>query len=332
MPNEINYLETFSLDPCYNLAFEEYILKKRLDGDYLLLWQNDNAIVIGKNQNAEAEINREFVDEHHIKVVRRMTGGGAVYHDLGNLNYSFITDVLDAEKITMERFTKPIVNALKKLSLDARSSGRNDILVDGKKVSGTAQCIIKNRILHHGTLLFDSNPELISGALNADPLKFKDKSIKSVKSRVGNIKDNLKQDMSLNEFWEIIKRELTGRGLREIKISDRELSEIKKLKETKYDTWEWNFGHSPSFDFINKKRFKGGSLEVGLHAEKDFIKEICFYGDFLAVAPLEPLCEALKETRFVRADVEKKLDQFPLWEMFGGITKDEVLETMFKAG
>mgnify|MGYP000071454574 FL=1 len=138
MSQEIHYLETGSQDPFYNLAFEETVLRSRRSGEYLLLWQNDNTIVIGQNQNAEGEINRAFVEAHQIHVVRRTTGGGAVYHDLGNLNYSFITDVGDAERLTMERFTRPIVEALQGLGLQAEASGRNDILVEGRKVSGTA--------------------------------------------------------------------------------------------------------------------------------------------------------------------------------------------------
>ena len=158
MSQEIHYLETGSQDPFYNLAFEETVLRSRRSGEYLLLWQNDNTIVIGQNQNAEGEINRAFVEAHQIHVVRRTTGGGAVYHDLGNLNYSFITDVGDAERLTMERFTRPIVEALQGLGLQAEASGRNDILVEGRKVSGTAQRLLRGRFLYHGTLLFDANP------------------------------------------------------------------------------------------------------------------------------------------------------------------------------
>ena len=156
MSQEIHYLETGSQDPFYNLAFEETVLRSRRSGEYLLLWQNDNTIVIGQNQNAEGEINRAFVEAHQIHVVRRTTGGGAVYHDLGNLNYSFITDVGDAERLTMERFTRPIVEALQGLGLQAEASGRNDILVEGRKVSGTAQRLLRGRFLYHGTLLFDA--------------------------------------------------------------------------------------------------------------------------------------------------------------------------------
>lgn len=157
------YLETGSTDPAYNLAFEEVVLQNRREGNTLLLWQNDHAVVIGQNQNAEEEINHAFVEAHGIRVVRRMTGGGAVYHDLGNLNYSWMTDVENAGAITYQQFTRPVVEALRGLGMAAEASGRNDILVEGRKVSGTAQRLLGKRILHHGTLLFDSDPEMIAG-------------------------------------------------------------------------------------------------------------------------------------------------------------------------
>lgn len=325
------YLETGSQNPFYNLAFEEYVLRVRTEGNYLMLWQNDNTIVIGRNQNAEAEINRGFVEAHHINVVRRTTGGGAVYHDLGNLNYSFITDADDAEQLTFEKFSRPMVGALQDLGLNAEVSGRNDILVDGRKVSGTAQRVLNGRILHHGCLLFDSDSSMVSGALNVDPSKFQSKGTKSVRSRVGNIRNFLKKidnDMELVEFWSYLKSSL-AKSIQEDVLTEEELIAIADLKRTKYDAWEWNFGRSPKFDYVNKCRFDGGSLEVGLSVKSGIIMRSAFYGDFMAVASLEPLREALVGCPFRLEDVSTTLDRFPLKEMFGGITRDEVLSVLF---
>ena len=226
------------------------MLSNRRDGDYLLLWQNHNTIVVGQNQNTEEEINRPFVEEHQIQVVRRNTGGGAVYHDLGNLNYSFITNLGDQDHLTMERFTHPVVEALRALGLDAEASGRNDILVSGCKVSGTAERITRGRILHHGTLLFDSNPEMIAGALHADSQKFRSKSTKSVRSRIGNIRDFLPKDMDLLAFWTYLKKYLAGNGMEQGNLSVDELMAVEKLRQEKYDQWDWNFGRSPQYDFM----------------------------------------------------------------------------------
>lgn len=325
----VTYLETGSQNPYYNLAFEEFVLTHRVEGEYLLLWQNDNTIVVGQNQNTEAEINREFVEAHRINVVRRTTGGGAVYHDLGNLNYSFITDAGDAERLTMERFTRPVVEALRGLGLRAEASGRNDILVDGKKVSGTAQRLVRGRILYHGTMLFDANPSMVEGALRVDPSKFRSKSAKSVRSRIGNIRASLPRDMELKEFWEYLKKSLSGDGMTAGRLTAEELSAVEELKRTKYDTWEWNYGRSPQYDLVNRRRFNGGGLEVRVQVREGRITGVVFYGDFLSLSPLDGLTAALEGCEFRREAVAEVLDRFALGELFGGITGDEVLDTMF---
>lgn len=330
MEKKVKYLETGSRDPYYNLAFEEYVLTHRTSGEYLLLWQNENTIVIGQNQNAEAEINRAFVEEHHITVVRRTTGGGAVYHDLGNLNYSFITDVGDAERMTMERFTKPMISALQGLDIQAEASGRNDILAEGRKVSGTAQRLVGNRILYHGCLLFDSNPAMVAGALNADPTKFQSKSSKSVRSRIGNIRDFLKKDMDLPVFWEYLKSALSGGGEIEYDcLSEEELAGVQALRDRKYATWEWNFGRSPKYNVTNKRKWDGGILEPKADVEQGHITNIVFYGDFMALEAMEPVTEALRGCAFRREDVAAVLERFELRNFFGTITEEEILETLF---
>ena len=328
MQHAVHYLETGSRDPYYNLAFEEYVLTHRTRGDYLLLWQNDNTIVVGQNQNTEAEINRPFVEAHHIHVVRRSTGGGAVYHDLGNLNYSFITDVGD-DGISIRRFTEPVVAALRGLGLNAEASGRNDILVEGRKVSGTAQRRHGGRILHHGTLLFDANPGMVAGALNVDPEKFRSKSTKSVRSRIGNIRDFLPNDMELPAFWAYLKDALSGGGLTPGALSAGELAEVDRLKREKYDTWEWNYGRSPKFDVRCKRYWDGGCLEANVSIANGVITDVRFFGDFLSVCGLEELVERLKGVAFRPEDVRAVLNDSPVGELFGGITADEVTATIF---
>ena len=332
MANIVKYLETDSVDPNYNLAFEEHVLLRRHDALYLILWQNDNTIVIGQNQNAEAEIDQNFVQKHGIKVARRMTGGGAVYHDLGNLNYSFIADAGDADRLTIERFTLPIVDALRNLGLNAEASGRNDIVIDGKKVSGTAQRLAGERILHHGTLLFDSDLSIAAGALRVDPEKFRAKHATSVRGRIGNIRDFLRlqgRDMTLMEFWAYLKEALAGDSLVPDEMDVRELEHVHHVKETKYDTWEWVYGHSPAYDLRNVCWWTGGKLEIQASIQRERIADIRFFGDFLSVMPLTALTEELVGCPYRRKTVRTILERYPIRELFGGITAEEVLSTTF---
>ena len=326
---KVFYLETHSQNPYYNLAFEEFVLTHRLEGEYLLLWQNDNTIVVGQNQNTEAEINRPFVEEHHINVVRRSTGGGAVYHDLGNLNYSFITDAGELQELAMQRFTAPVVEALKGLGLNAEASGRNDILVEGRKVSGTAQRVSHGRILHHGTLLFDSDPGAVAGALNVDPTKFQSKASKSVRSRIGNIREFLPTDMDLPAFWEYLKKFFAGNGIVNDSLSAEELAAVEKLKTEKYDTWEWNYGQSRDCEMRRQRRFPAcGSVEVHLTTDHGVIQDLHFTGDFFSVVEPEVLAEKLRGVRLEEQSLRAALADETVSRYFSGLENGELIELL----
>ena len=296
MTGIIHYLETGSVDPDFNLAFEEHVLLSRRDATYLMLWQNDNTIVLGQNQNAEAEIDQRFVREHGIRVARRTTGGGAVYHDLGNLNYSF--------------------------------------MADAGKVSGTAQRLAGGRVLHHGTLLFDSDPSLIAGALRVDPQKFRAKRAQSVRGRIGIIRECLARrgcDMTLPEFWAYLKEALAGDGLVPDELDDGELDLVRRLKAEKYDSWEWVFGRSPAYDLRNRRWWSGGELEVRASITRERIADIRFFGDFLSLVPLGTLTDELVGCPYRRDAVREVLERQAIGALFGGITMEEVLSTVFPA-
>ena len=325
----LHYLETGTTDPCYNLAFEQFVLETRREGDWLILWQNADTVVVGLNQNTAEEVNREFVEEHGIRVVRRMTGGGAVYHDLGNLNYSFISDVGDAETLSIRRFAEPVCQALRAMGVQAEISGRNDIVIEGKKVSGCAQRIVKNRILHHGTLLFSSDRERIAGALNADPAKFESKSAKSVRSRVGNIKDFLPESVDLHAFRDRLLDELSRGGMSREQLTEEERGEVARLAKEKYASWEWNWGKSPHYGYSNKKRFPGGTIEVRADIEAGRVNDLIFFGDYMATTDDGPLLHALCGQEFRREVFAEILDQFDLSRMFGEISKEEILSLLF---
>lgn len=324
------YLETGSTDPRYNLAFEEYILTHRREGDYLILWQNASSVIVGRNQITAQEVNGDFAAKNGIRVVRRITGGGAVYHDLGNLNYSFLCDADDMAQRTASRFTQPVVAALQGLGLDAEASGRNDILVSGCKVSGTAEHILRGRVLHHGTLLFDSDAQTIAQVLTPDPLKLQSKGIRSVKSRVGNIRGFLPQDMTLPEFWNYLKTALAGSGFVAGSVTEEEKQQIRKLQAEKYDTWQWNYGSAPNFQLCCKDRWDGGILEVRLRVDRGKIQDIRIFGDFMALSSCEKLEQALLGCQYQKAAIAEAIEGFPLQDCLGGITKEEFLQTILK--
>lgn len=317
-------------DPFYNLALEEYILTRETEGDFLLLWQNRPSVILGLNQNALEEIRAGAVSLRGISVVRRITGGGAVYHDLGNLNFSFVTDVSAGGSDPMRRFIEPVAAYLNSLGLPAEADGRNDITVCGKKVSGNAERIFGERMLHHGTLLFQSDLAALAQVLKPPDDKFQSKSTKSVRSRVGNISELLPSPMPFQAFKEGLVRWLSkGENLAPWKPSLQAEAEIQRLSQEKYASDLWNYGHAPDVSFKNRRRFSGGSLEICLLLEGGRICEAKLYGDFLAAEAIEPLTAALRGTLCTPEDVRGALRGLPLSRLLGGITEEEFLSVLF---
>src|SRR5690554_5237449 len=245
-------------DPRLNLALEEYIVRKfGAENDYLLFYINQPSIIIGKNQITIEEVNQEYIDNNDIHVVRRVSGGGAVYHDFGNLNFSFITNH-DIKKLhNFKKFTEPVISVLNDLGLDAELKGRNDILVGDKKISGTAQFSTGKRMISHGTLLFNTDIGEVVNALNVKPSKLESKGHKSVRSRVANIRDFMSEEMTIEEFRERLLKGLyaEAKEFETYKLSEEEWEGVRQLKAEKYDTWNWNYGRAPKFNIQYNKRF-----------------------------------------------------------------------------
>lgn len=327
----MRYIINKSTNPYYNLALDEYAMKSMaIDEDFFFLWQNEPSIIIGKNQTTAEEINQAFVDERGIKVARRVSGGGAVYHDFGNLNFTFIVNVDDVSKVNFKKYVQPMIDALKSLGINAEASGRNDILIDGLKISGNAQRMANGKLMHHGTLLFDVNIEDMVQALNVDPDKITSKGVKSVRSRVTNIKEHLAEGTSLEMFWDKLHYFLSNEGKdREIVLSEADKTRIEFEAINRFGTWDWVYGASPDFNLKNARRFSGGRLEVLADIQEAKIAAIRFIGDYLGLADISEVEKRLIGVRFKKSDVEAVLDEFDLSHYFGGITREEILEIIF---
>jgi len=313
-----------STDPYFNLAAEEY-LADNLSDDIFMLWQNAGAVIIGKNQNAFAELDRAFIDAHGIKVVRRLTGGGAVFHDIGNINYTFITGKGE-NSLDFARFCSPVINALKELGVNAELTGRNDISVNGFKVSGNAQCLRGNRVIHHGTLLFDADLGKMTGALRPDPAKLQSKGINSVRSRVTNLRPLLSKQLDTEEFISFIESfvaEHSGiTGIRD--LTEDEKSGIQHLADTKYSTWDWNYGTSKSYSRRERRRFPFGTVEAELEIEEGRISSVHISGDFFGTRDIAELEALLVGARFEYGDISLLLGVCGIGDFIAGASAEEI--------
>ena len=318
-----------STDPYFNLAAEEYVIKEFTD-DIFMLWRNSPAVIVGKNQNSLSEINLDYVNENSIPVVRRLSGGGAVFHDLGNLNFTFISNDDGSSFTNFRRFTQPILDVLKKLSIDAEFSGRNDLTIDGRKFSGNAQYNYKNRVLHHGTLLFSSNITDLSDALKVKKAKFEGKGVKSVTSRVTNISEHLKKPIDIMQFKDMIMEHITStyEGCKLYNLSSSDKERISRMADEKYSTWDWNFGSSPKYSYYNEKRFAGGSLEVNLDVVSGVIKAVKLQGDFFGKCDVTDIENSLTGVRHSYDDIKRVLSNIDISSYFMAISLEELLEVL----
>ncbi len=319
-----------STNPYFNLATEEYLFKNKTE-DIFMLWRNEPSIIVGKHQNTLSEINYEYVKENNIKVVRRLTGGGAVFHDLGNVNFTFIQTGDDEKLVDFRKYTAPIIEVLKKIGIEAKFEGRNDLTIDGKKFSGNAEHVFKNRILHHGTLLFSATINNLTEALKVDESKFNDKAVKSVRSRVTNISEHLQKEISVEDFIELIysniKEMYTDAVDYELTEEDNKI--IDKLVSEKYSTWDWNFGYVANYNYTNKVRTSAGSIEITMNIHNGIIEKIKFYGDYFSVLDTEDLELKLTNIAHREEDIKRALNGIDINKYFHNLDKADFIRLFF---
>lgn len=326
------YIESDIVDPHFNLALEQYVFDKMdKDQNYFMLWQNDNAIIIGKHQNTVAEINTDFIKEKGIHVVRRLSGGGAVYHDMGNLNFTFIVSAGDGyEQFNFSDFCKPIIELLQSLGVNASLTGRNDMTIEEKKFSGNSQYAKRGRIMHHGTIMFDSDLDLVGQSLKVSKDKIESKGVTSVKSRVTNIKPHLKDPIDINEFKKLLLEHIFKDGeIPQYRLSPEEITEVEKLADEKYRTWDWNYGASPKYSIIKEKRFDGvGGISLCMDIEDGVIKDFDMYGDYFGNGDKNNLRDLFRGKQLKKEVIEEALKDINIGDYINKLSKEDFINFM----
>lgn len=318
-------------DATINLALEEYCVRNldTSNEDYVLFYINSPSIIIGKHQCTIEEINYAYVQEKNIQVVRRISGGGAVYHDFGNLNFSFITSHTDDNINNFKKFTQPIVEALYTLGVPAETTGRNDIVVEGRKISGNAQFTNLNSMFSHGTLLFDSNLDDVVQALNVKLDKIESKGIKSIRSRVANITEFLKKKITIEEFKSVLIQHIFKGPPKTYFLDEKEWEKVYELSKNKYRNWEWNFGRSPEFNVQKIHRYDFGQIDARINVKDGVIQNVKLYGDFLAQGDESDIERLLQGIKYEENSILKALEGVDLNFYFGNITKEEFAKFLY---
>lgn len=327
----MKYIVNNSNDPSYNIALEAYAFKELTAIDEIfILWINEPAIIIGKHQNAIQEINKEYTDAHGIHVNRRLSGGGAVYHDLNNLNYTIISNKSEEGAFDFKTFSKPVIDTLATLGVEANFTGRNDLEIDGKKICGNAQAYAKGRMMHHGCLLFDVDMSVLGDALKVSKDKIESKGVKSVRARVTNINNELSKKMTVLEFKDAILEQMKKEypDMDEYVLTEEDLAAIQELRDTQFGTWEWNFGATPEYTVERSVRYPAGKITSYIKTEKSVIESIKIYGDFFGIGDVSDIEELLVGTRYEYTDVLAKLQTIDTTHYFSRMTVEEVAKAI----
>jgi lipoyltransferase and lipoate-protein ligase len=314
------------------MALEEYCFRKLIHHDKVfILWRNEPSIILGKFQNTLEEINMSYVRENGIHVVRRISGGGAVYHDYNNLNYTIISNEEKGFEFDFKSFAEPVMETLESLGVKVHLSDRNDILINGKKISGNAQAYIRGRIMHHGCLLFNSKLNVLSRALEASKDEFESKGVKSVRSSVDNIYPHLAEKITIEEFADCILQQMKLRfpDMKEYTLSDDELAEVEMISNDKFSSWDWNFGNSPKYTIKRRTGFAASELLVCADIKNSIIENIKFDGTFeMNNSLISSIERALQGVKYTQEDIREQLLKLPSVEYFLEIPIDELVEAI----
>ena len=323
-------IQNYSTDPHFNMAFDEFCLEQlKADEPVFYLWQNRPSVIIGLNQSAYAEVNLPYLQEKGIVLARRVTGGGAVYHDLQNLNYTITGRIRDLET-DYPSYLETMVRALRQLDVPAELSGRNDILVEGRKCSGYAKRVSRDRLMIHGTLMYDVDIDTLTQVLDTPGSKLSAAGVASVRSRVANLKDYLPQYSDIRAFRNALQALLAGDD-EEMILSPEQLASVEADATAKFRTWDWNYGRSPAAAFLVRRKFSCGTVEASFSLRSGRIDHLRFTGDFLGNLPPTPIEDALKGCRYTRGSMEAALSEEPVGNCFDGLSTQELTDLLLDA-
>ncbi len=326
----MRYLKNPNTHPHYNMAFDEFCLESLpIDEPVFFLWQNKPSVIVGFNQDVNTEVNLEYLNQQGITLARRVTGGGAVYHDFGNLNYTIVGRSEDLERDYPE-YASLMMKALQALGVPATISGRNDILVEGKKISGFAKRVCKNRLMVHGTLMFNVDVDVLTHVLNPSNSKLQSKGIASVRSRVANLSDYLPELPDIQTFKNRLEEILSNHYAdAEYQLSEEDLAHIQRLADEKFSTWEWNYGRSPKATLVHSARLACGTVEIHLTLAENRIASCRFGGDFLGNLPASDVETALVGIPYDINEIRKCLSKIEISHYFDRVSVENLIEMIF---
>lgn len=320
------FVQNPNTDPYKNHALEEWLMRN-FDMDCFMLWRNDKAILLGKNQNAYSEINMPYAEARNIKIVRRITGGGTVFTDEGNIMFTFISCGKHRDFTDFRKFTAPILDSLNALGIPAEYSGRNDLTIKGRKFSGNAQCLYGNKVLHHGTLMYKANTEELAQALQVREIKLRGKGVASVRSRVTNISEHMPRPMDIEVFrqylFDSVMKQMTG--ARVYSLSPSDWQDVAVIAREKYAARQWIYGRNPQFSLQREGKFAGGIVQTCLEIRNGLVVKAGIFGDFFGNADIADIENALGGLRYEAKELREALRRFVIDDYLKNITVDELM-------
>ena len=322
------YVETGSADVCFNFGLEYYLtVEKQLPDTVFLFWQTTPTLMVGRYQNVLEEIDKAYADAHGIKVVRRMSGGGTIYTDLGGWQFTFI-EPESGDEIQFQKYIAPVIDALREVGVEAAFNGRNDLTIGGRKISGNAQYRLGGRVVHHGSLLFDTDLEEMTAATTVDRYKIESKSIKSVRDRVTNIAEHLREPMDASAFKEKVVRHILGPAGTVYELTEADRARAAEIGRERFGTWESAYAQGPGFNIQREGRFPGGAMRFSLEVKKGVIRAAAVTGDFFATLDGEAIAQALTGCRYERDAVREALEHAGIEGAVYRVTAGEMAEAI----